>query len=61
MQNRKVYSAKLNYIRNNPCVADLCGIQEEYKHSSAKFYFTGEQGIYPVTSFMELRDIDLIK
>ena len=27
--------------------------------SSAKFYVEGEQGIYHVTSFMELRDIDL--
>ena len=52
---------KLNYIHNNPCVARLCVLPEAYKHSSARFYITGEQGIYPVTSFMELRDIDLTK
>jgi hypothetical protein len=34
---------------------------EQYAHSSAKFYITGEQGIYTVTSFMELRDIDLTR
>lgn len=31
----------------------------DYLHSSAKFYFTGEQGIYPVTNSGELNDIDL--
>ena len=36
-------------------------LREQYIHSSAKFYITGEQGIYPVMSFMELRDIDLTK
>ena len=27
---------------------------ENYIHSSAKFYMTGEQGIYPVTHFVEV-------
>ena len=36
-------------------------LPEQYIHSSAKFYVDGVQGIYPVTSFMELRDIDLTK
>jgi len=36
-------------------------VPEKYIHSSAKFYVTGEQGIFPVTSFMELRDVDLTK
>jgi hypothetical protein len=61
MATRKVYVQKLNYIHNNPCVAGLCVLPEEYEHSSAKFYTVGEQGIYAVTSFMELRDIDLTK
>ena len=52
---------KLNYMHSNPCVARLCVQPEEYEHSSAKFYITGEQGIYPVMSFMELQDIDLTK
>jgi len=42
-------------------VAALCAISEDDKHSSAKLYATGEQGIYPVTNFMELHDIDLTK
>ena len=33
----------------------------EYAHSSAKYYLTGEQGIYPVTGYGELLDIDLTK
>jgi len=36
-------------------------LPEPYLHSSAKFYLTGEQGIYPVIKFMEFRDIDLTK
>ena len=31
------------------------------EHGSAKFYLTGEHGIYPVTNFMELRNVDLTK
>ena len=60
-RTEKFIIQKLNYIHNNPCVAGLCIISGDYKHSSAKFYTTGEQGIYPVTSFMELHDIDLTK
>jgi hypothetical protein len=36
-------------------------LPEHYVHSSAKFYITGEQGVYPVTSYTELDDIDLTK
>jgi hypothetical protein len=45
----------------NPCkgnwalVADEC----DYIHSSAKYYQKGEQGIYAITSWTELKDIDL--
>jgi len=46
----------------NPCKGNkLAELPEQYIHSSAKFYIEEEQGIYPVTSFMELRDIDFIK
>jgi hypothetical protein len=31
----------------------------EYEHSTAKFYITGEQGIYKVKNYLELEDIDL--
>lgn len=60
-RTEKFIMQKLKYIHNNPCVAGLCSSPEEYDHSSAKFYITGEQGIYSVTSFMELMDIDLTK
>lgn len=52
---------KLNYMHNNPCTGkwQLAANAIEYKHSSAKFYLTGEQGVYPVTNFMEMLDIDL--
>ena len=52
---------KLDYIHFNPCKARMVALPEQYEHSSAKFYLTGEHGIYPVTSFMGLRDIDLTK
>ena len=52
---------KLNYMHNNPCTGrwQLAANAIEYKHSSAKYYLTGEAGIYPVTNFMEMLDIDL--
>jgi hypothetical protein len=60
-RTEKFIVQKLGYIHNNPCLARLCILPEEYEHSSARFYITGEQGIYAVTSFMELHDIDLTK
>ena len=60
-RTEKFIVQKLNYMHNNPCVAGLCKTPEEYKHSSAKFYIANEQGVYTVTSFMELRDVDLTK
>jgi hypothetical protein len=52
---------KLLYIHLNPCRYEtiLAQLPEDYLHSSAKYYYAGEQGIYPVTSYMELGDIDL--
>ncbi len=54
---------KLDYMHHNPCAGkwNLAPSPEDYIHSSAKFYLTGEQGIYPVTHVMELDDIDLTK
>lgn len=54
---------KLNYMHWNPCKGEnkLVELPEQYMHSSAKFYITGEQGIYPVISYTELADIDLTK
>jgi hypothetical protein len=54
---------KVNYIHANPCrgawslVVDQC----DYKHSSAKYYATGEQGVYVVTNCGEFEDVDLTK
>ncbi len=52
---------KLNYIHENPCkgIWDLAKQSEDYEHSSAKFYITGQQGVYEVTSYKELEDVDL--
>jgi REP element-mobilizing transposase RayT len=50
---------KMDYIHMNPCKAGLVKLPEDYVHSSAKYYYTGEQGIYPVITYMELQDIDL--
>lgn len=52
---------KLNYMHQNPCAGkySLAANPEDYLHSPAKYYGTGEQGIYPVTNYMQLEDIDL--
>ena len=54
---------KLSYMHENPCRGKWKLVKQswEYQHSSAKFYFTGEQGFYPVISYMELKDVDLTK
>ena len=51
---------KLDYIHLNPCSGkwNLSHIPEEYEHSSAKFYICGMEGIYPVTNYLALDDID---
>jgi hypothetical protein len=52
---------KLDYMHDNPCrgVWRLAASPVDYLHSSAKFYLTGDQGIYPVINSGELKDIDL--
>ena len=57
----KFVTFPFDYIHFNTSKARLVELPEQYEHSSAKYYFTGEQGIYPVTSFMELRDIELTR
>ncbi len=54
---------KLNYIHENPNRGTWKLVNQvwEYPHSSAKFCLTGEQGQYAVTSYMELKDVDLTK
>ena len=60
-RTEKFIQQKLDYIHLNPCKAKLVELPEQYEHSSAKYYYTGEQGIYSITNFMELRDIDLTR
>ena len=50
---------KIDYIHLNPCKAGLATLPEHYAHSSAKYYYTGKQGVYPVITYMELQDIKL--
>lgn len=54
---------KLEYIHNNPCAGkwNLCISPEKYEHSSAKFYTTGEQGVYQITNIMEMEDVEFEK
>ncbi|CAN5800134.1 hypothetical protein BH11BAC3_BH11BAC3_12210 [soil metagenome] len=54
---------KLDYMHNNPCSGkwQLATNPIGYIHSSAKFYLTGLQGIYPVTNFMEMEEVDFNK
>jgi REP element-mobilizing transposase RayT len=57
----KFMKQKVNYIHLNPCKKGLAKLPEDYLHSSARYYFTGVQGVYPVITYMELQDIDLTK
>jgi hypothetical protein len=45
----------------NPCKGkwNLADTAIEYKHSSSKYYATGEHAEYVVTNYKELYDIDL--
>ena len=62
-RSNKFIDQKLNYIHANPCrgVWNLVKEEVEYVHSSAKYYETGEQGIYSITKYTDLEDIDLTK
>jgi REP element-mobilizing transposase RayT len=59
----KFIEQKLNYMHENPCgwKWDLVKQSQDYKHSSAYYYATSNQGVYTVTKFTELEDIDLTK
>ncbi|CAN5249554.1 hypothetical protein BH11BAC6_BH11BAC6_03200 [soil metagenome] len=52
---------KLSYIHSNPCKGkwNLANSLVDYKHSSAKFYLTSEQGFYTITNYKEIEEIDL--
>lgn len=61
-RTKEFINQKLDYAHTNPCVKkwNLCSHPADYLHSSAKYYLTGEQGIYLVTNFMEMDDISFI-
>ena len=46
----------LNPYRDEKLLAKL---PEDYLHSSATYYYTGEQNIYALINHMQLQDIDL--
>jgi len=54
---------KLDYMHRNPMEGKWHLTEDivEYPHSSARYYLTGQHGLYPVTSVANLRDIDLTK
>jgi REP element-mobilizing transposase RayT len=58
-QSNEFVWQKLDYMHNNPCSGkwNLAASPVEYMHSSAKFYLTGQQGVYSVTNFMEMEDV----
>ena len=62
-RNIAFINQKLDYMHNNPCSGkwNLAKSPVDYVHSSAGFYITGMQGIYPVTNVAELQDVDLTK
>jgi REP element-mobilizing transposase RayT len=51
---------KTGYMHQNPCKAGMVSLPEDYLHSSAKYYYTGMQDVYPVITYMELQDTALI-
>ncbi len=61
--SNKFIDQKLDYMHDNPCrgVWNLVMNPADYQHSSARFYLTGEQGVYPVLHCGELEDIDLTR
>jgi REP element-mobilizing transposase RayT len=60
-RSQEFMAQKLDYMHMNPCkgVWDLARNPIDYLHSSAKFYATGEHGIYTVIHGGFLEDIDL--
>ncbi len=60
-RNSRFINQKLNYLHDNPCRGkwNLAESPMDYIHSSARFYLTGEQGVYEVYHAGMLEDIDL--
>ena len=62
-RSREFMKQKIDYIHKNPCSGKwkLADDLVNYSHSSAKFYLTGNQGVYEVKNYAEMDDIDLTK
>ena len=62
-RNNDLIKQKLDYMHDNPCkgVWNLAINAVDYPHSSAIYYQTGEQGIYEITGYTFLEDLDLTK
>lgn len=60
-RSQELMIQKLDYMHMNPCkgVWDLAKNPVEYLHSSARFYKTGDPGVYEVMLVGLLEDIDL--
>jgi REP element-mobilizing transposase RayT len=59
--SNKIICQKLDYMHHNSISGKWQLVKDpaDYVHSSAGYYFTGKQGIYAVTHYMALEDIDL--
>ncbi len=44
----EMLSQKIEYIHFNPVVKGLVNEPKDWKYSSAKFFYTGEQGVIPI-------------
>jgi REP element-mobilizing transposase RayT len=60
-ETKEFIEQKLVYMHNNPCSKkwNLSETPSDYQHSSAKYYIENEVGVYPITNFMLMDDIDL--
>ncbi len=58
---KKLLLQKIDYIHNNPCTGkwQLAHSPGGYIHSSAGYYESGVQGIYPLDNIMEVLQMDL--
>lgn len=56
----KFLNQKLEYLHDNPCKGkwDLCKAPVDYRHSSAYYYLTSNQGVYVVNNILEINDIE---
>ncbi|MBC8052101.1 MAG: transposase [Sphingobacteriaceae bacterium] len=61
--DEKLVEQKLNYIHENASKGEkrLVESPDDYEHSSARFYITGQKGVVEITSWLELQDVDLTR